>query len=380
MTLDFWSIVILICAVQGLFFLSLMLLDSVKRKKAENKYLFLVVLLFVWFLLEFFAIRNTLKIDVDLFYGTRYGSWFLLGPLTFFFFQSITQTDWRFTKYSLIHLIPFIVFAICIPLLSDQSLSQRQIHYGMLAVFDYRPKTVTAFEYLYSTVFYLQFIHLAGYLFFNWRSIKGYVKQVKNTYAQVNNSFWLYLFNNLLIVSLLLASVFLYVLFETDIYRRSWDYIYVLPMGLFIYAVGYRLSGISWLPVEKEHKRYQSSALKPTEVSGYLSQLEHYMNTEKPYLKNDLRLKDLALGINLSNHQLSQLINENHQLSFFDYINKFRVNEAKDLIKQHPKHTLLHIAFEAGFNNKTSFVNAFKKFEGQTPSSYKKASHPKDIR
>ncbi len=371
MRLDIWSILILVIIFQGFFFLSALLLSAEKRKKHSTRYLLFITLLFIWFLAEFLSVRNVFKVPLDIFYGTRYGSWMLLGPLTYFYFKSVTDSTWRFSKKHWLHLLPFVIFVIIIPSVSGQSLSRRQIHYGMLAVFDHRPKTVTAFEYLYSTVFYLQFIHLASYLFANSRIIKRYRKRLKQTHAVVNNVRWLLIFNGALTACLVLASTYLYILFSSDFYSRSLDYIYVIPMGLFLYSLGYYLSGVSWQKVAAP-KKYQSSSLKSAEKSALLSKLETFMQEEKPYLKNDLRLHDLASELSTNDHHLSQVINEHYQCSFFDYVNQHRITEAKRLIMEHPNHTLLKIAFEAGFNNKTSFVNAFRKFEKMTPSSFRK--------
>lgn len=372
MTLDFWSIAIIIIIFQGFFFASVLLLSSKKRALARNSYLVALIFLFIWFLAEFLSVRNVYKVDFDLFYGTRYGSWLLLGPLTYFFFKSITATPWRFKNTDIVHFVPFLLFVVLIPLISGQSLSSRQIHYGMLAVFDHRPKTVSTFEYLYSNIFYVQFLHLGGYLFFNFKVIRIYTIKLKNTYSNIDAIIWLKIFNISLIVTLVLAAVYLYILFESDAYHRSLDYIYVLPMGFFIYSVGYRLSGIDWLPVDPSPKKYSSSSLKKHQKSAYIRQLETLMDHERPYLKNDLRIKDLASKLGVSTHHLSQLLNEHYHCSFFDYINRFRVNEAKRIIVAQPKRNLLKIAFEAGFNNKTSFVNAFKKFEQKTPSTFRK--------
>ena len=103
----------------------------------------------------------------------------------------------------------------------------------------------------------------------------------------------------------------------------------------------------------------------------YISKLNALVKEEKVYLDSKIRLKDLAEMMSVSTHHLSQFLNQNMKLSFFDFINKHRVNEAKNLIRNHPEMTLLQIAYDAGFNNKTSFVNAFKKFEKQTPSAFK---------
>ncbi len=372
MQLDLWSLLILLFIAQGLYLVSTLLLVGQNRQKYWNRFLAGILVAMLWWLLEFLSVRNVLEIPINVFYGTRYGSWMLLGPFTFFYFKAVTNHKWRFTSKDLLHFLPFILLVLIVPVLSGESLSHRQVHYGMLAVFDYRPKTVTAFEYFYSTVFYLQFIHLAVYLLLNFRTIEEYGQALQQTKANIDEVIWLRLFNGLLLLTLLLTAGFLYLLFQSDIYRRALDYIYVLPLGLFVYAASYKLAGVQWTSVESTLDKYQNSSLKPSDKKSYLAGLEEIMSENKPYLNPELRLKDLADSLNIPTHHLSQVINEHYQYSFFDFINTHRVKEAQEQIRNQPERTLLQIAFAAGFNNKTSFGNAFKKFAGQTPSAYRR--------
>ncbi|MDT7832307.1 helix-turn-helix domain-containing protein [Flavobacteriaceae bacterium S356] len=369
--MDIWSILIIVLLFQGVFNLSVLSLSYIKKRQRKDLYLILITLTLVWFLLEFLSVRNTFKVPLNLFYGTRYGSWLLLGPLAYFFFKSATNSTWRFKYIDSIHLLPFIFFALIIPWVSSESLSHRQIHYGMLAVFDYRPKTVGMFEYVYSTIFYIQFIHLAVYLLFNLKLLTNYAKNLQKEYSSINDLKWLRIFNIILICILILSSAYLYILFISDAYSRSLDYIYVVPIGLFIYAISYKLYNHTWLEV-KMQKRYQSSSLKEDEKETYIQVLENIMQEQHPYLKNDLRIKDLSSIVNINQHHLSQLINEHYTCSFFDFINRYRVEKAKEIMVGGSEKNLLQIAFESGFNNKTSFINAFKKFNGTTPSHFRK--------
>lgn len=372
MQLDLWSLLILLFIAQGLYLVSALLLAVNKRKQYWNRFLAAILIAMLWWLAEFLAVRNVLEIPLNVFYGTRYGSWLLLGPLTFFYFKAITDQEWRLQPKDLIHFLPFIILVLIVPALSGESLSHRQVHYGMLAVFDYRPKTVTAFEYFYSTIFYLQFIHLGIYLLLNANRIEKYGKALRETKARIDELIWLRLFNGLLLLTLLLTATFLYILFQSDIYRRALDYIYVLPLGLFVYAASYKLAGVQWTKVELVPDKYQNSSLKPADKEAHLQALEEVMQQQKPFLNPELRIKELAELIRISPHHLSQLINEHYQHSFFDFINTYRVKEAQEQIRHQPEKTLLQIAFAAGFNNKTSFGNAFKKFAGQTPSAFRK--------
>ncbi len=97
------------------------------------------------------------------------------------------------------------------------------------------------------------------------------------------------------------------------------------------------------------------------------------MEEEKPYLITDLSLQDLADRLNISRHQLSGLINQRHNINFYEFVNNYRVKEfilkMQDPDNQHYK--MLSIAYDSGFNSKASFNRIFKQITGQTPSDYK---------
>ena len=373
MHVDIWSIAILIILFQGVFLLSVLLFSPTKRTKKSNLYLFGVILVLIWYLTEFLMVRQTFDIGLAIFYGTRYGSWFLLGPLTFFYFKSITDIHWKFEGKTLLHFLPFVIFVMIIPLISEDIINKRQVDYGMLSVFDHRKKIISPIQYVYSVVFIGQFIHLGIYLFKNLSVIKNYERGLKSEYAAIDHTIrWAKVFNVVLLSILLFSILFLYMLLVTDIYRRYLDYFYVLPTGILFYLISYYLMNADWKSTDQKNGKYVTSSLKTENIEGYIKKLNHLMDEKKIYLNNEIRLHDIAQMTGVSSHHISQIINEQFGSSFFDFINKRRVEEAKKLIMDNPKYTLLQIAFDAGFNNKTSFVNAFKKFENKTPSAFRK--------
>ncbi|WP_445956203.1 helix-turn-helix domain-containing protein [Yeosuana sp.] len=107
---------------------------------------------------------------------------------------------------------------------------------------------------------------------------------------------------------------------------------------------------------------------KETEKS--IEQLISYMVSEKPYKNPDLKLADVAQNLDISSHELSKLINENLQISFTEFINKYRVEEAKLLITTKSNYTIEGIGNISGFNSKSAFYKAFKIHTGTTPSKY----------
>ncbi len=99
-----------------------------------------------------------------------------------------------------------------------------------------------------------------------------------------------------------------------------------------------------------------------------------YMEQEKPYLDFDLTLQKLAFQIDIIDKELSILINHHIGQHFFDFVNEYRVNEAKRLLGNPDKKalTILEILYQVGFNSKSSFYTAFKKITGKTPVLYRK--------
>lgn len=107
------------------------------------------------------------------------------------------------------------------------------------------------------------------------------------------------------------------------------------------------------------------------------AQLNTLMQNEEPYLNSELNLINLSELLDISPHILSYVINTGFGVNFPQFVNKYRVEKAKLLLKDKDtakRLSILGIAFESGFNSKTVFNTTFKKITGQTPSEYKKNS------
>ncbi|MEO1051004.1 MAG: helix-turn-helix domain-containing protein [Bacteroidota bacterium] len=125
---------------------------------------------------------------------------------------------------------------------------------------------------------------------------------------------------------------------------------------------------------EPKEEKYKSSTLRQPESEELAQKLRSYMEEEKPYLSSQLNIETLAAKLGMTRHDLSQVINEQFGVNFFNFINQYRVDEVKRRItdEKNGHLTLLGIAMETGFNSKSSFNQIFKKFEGVTPSEYKR--------
>jgi ligand-binding sensor domain-containing protein/AraC-like DNA-binding protein len=120
-------------------------------------------------------------------------------------------------------------------------------------------------------------------------------------------------------------------------------------------------------------EKYKSSTLDSTRAEQYLKKLTYLMEVEKVYRDESLSLQTLADQLSVSNYHLSQLINESLHKSFFDLVNGYRVEEAKEKLGNFKDNqTILGIGFEVGFNSKSAFNRVFKKYTTMTPSQYRK--------
>ena len=119
-------------------------------------------------------------------------------------------------------------------------------------------------------------------------------------------------------------------------------------------------------------ERYSHSGLKKEEAQSHLQELKEYFEKEQPYLNGKLSLPDVATKINITPNHLSQVINEQLEMTFYDFVNRYRVEEIKSRLadSKNQQFTLLAIAFDCGFNSKSSFNAIFKKFTDLTPSQF----------
>jgi len=374
--MDLISILLIVGIAHGFFTLSLILLRS-KKENSGATILLIILLFLIWLQAEFLSIRWPYDIGVAIFYGTRYGSWLLLGPLFLFYANSIRGK--KITPVQFIHFIPFVIATLIIPILFSVKLSISQVNYGMLNVFNKYGFEYSPIQWFYSGIFVFQYVHFIIYILVALRIIGSEEDSLKNSFSgdPVLTIQWLKQFGKYLIVAMVSVVVFLAILFFTKIYRRQMDYIYVLPIAFLMYVISFKLSSVKWPAKDKgkDFKKYEKSPLTLEQINILQQNLEDYIVTKKPYLNNGLKLSDLSDSLGIPYHHLSRVINESLGKSFFDYINEKRIEEAKSLIVNNENMTLLEIAFKSGFNNKNSFTNAFKKNVGITPSSFKQKFH-----
>lgn len=123
---------------------------------------------------------------------------------------------------------------------------------------------------------------------------------------------------------------------------------------------------------EPEKTKYGNNRLPDFARESIVAELKRYMESAQPWLNMELTLAQLASGINVSSHHLSQIINSEFGKSFACYINEYRVNAACRWLSGDNDKSVLDIALDSGFASKSSFNALFKKHTGMTPSEYRR--------
>ncbi|MGK2864923.1 MAG: helix-turn-helix domain-containing protein, partial [Chitinophagaceae bacterium] len=128
------------------------------------------------------------------------------------------------------------------------------------------------------------------------------------------------------------------------------------------------------LVAHKPVKKYASSTLDINEKKRICEALDATVKNDKIYLDPELTIVRLAEKIKCSRHSLSQVLNECMQQSFYEYINTYRVEEAKMLLTDESRkdNKIASIGYDAGFNSLSTFNEVFKKLSGCTPSQFRR--------
>ena len=168
-----------------------------------------------------------------------------------------------------------------------------------------------------------------------------------------------------------------------------------LAIALLVYAIGYRglrqpevfrhetsefripePPAIALLPDDAtEDNRYERSGLNAEEASALEFVLRDVMDRAQPWKDSDLTLPDLAARLDTTPHKLSEVLNARMGLTFYDFVNGYRVRDVQRRIEAGDAKSLkiLALAMDAGFASKSTFNHAFKKHTSQTPSGFRKA-------
>ena len=373
-SLNTWTVLLLFAAAQGLF-LALVLFTQQRGNRRANRVLALLIILFSLRLIETVGYWTKYLLVFPHFALTTAAFPFLFGVLLYFYARCLTGEQFQFGKREWLHFLPFVLHVGWLTLFYRLS-SEIKLRILQQFIGVENPKFTS---WLYFGFFLIQTLHMLFYAGLTLRLLKQHARPAKNGVLEQISLRWL---RNLTIgfsSFVLLTLLYVFWLQLGFPYSRAVDALVLIAMASQIYLIGYMTLRqpeiFSGALAIKNAPKYEKSTLTPARAETYLNKLLQLMETKKLFTNNNLKLQDLADKLNLSPHHLSQIINERRGQNFFDFLNQYRIEEAKKYLHDTEKqnYTILSIALEVGFNNKASFNTAFKKHTGMTPSQFRDA-------
>ncbi|WP_336070127.1 AraC family transcriptional regulator [Mesoflavibacter sp. CH_XMU1404-2] len=294
----------------------------------------------------------------------------LKEPLFYLYILSVIYDNFKLKVAHLIFFIPILIsLVILYPNFFDVTVSQQEIFYNN---YNSQPeiKIITG----------MQYILVLAYLVAEIYQVVRYRKIVKQNYSNPNsliNYKWLKQFLIIISIGILLTFIKNVLKFNTEdtvvinniriltllfgVGLMSWLFSKALLAPKVFQGIDSSITSLSDKKIEVEDKRVQ--------------EIFEFMEKEKPYLDPSLTLQKLAGQLQINSRDLSVIINQQIGKHFFDFVNEYRIENAKKLLSENSKSqlTVLEILYEVGFNSKSSFNTSFKKLVGVTPTEYRKS-------
>jgi AraC-like DNA-binding protein len=382
------DVVLLMTAYQCILF-ALLLLTIKREKYIRNVFLAFFLLqqaaipldILISFGAEFRYIA--IKWSPDLFYVFGFGYW-LEGPLLLWYTRSLIYKDYHLQKKDFIYLLPFIAYA-----------GYQLIFYYSLDVSD---KVSIQEEYdltvapqimNYVTLFRELFRVALGVICLI--EIKRYTQHIRTNFSDIDkiDLTWLKIlvigflgirFWAVLVAAMIILSISFGISTNFEIMGLLGNYITFLLVSILIFfSLGHssvfegleqRVEPEPEVAKNEQGPEEQKDKIKPE----LIAQITQHMEQKKPYLTPALTLDKLAIQLRIPPRLLSNIINRHFSCNFFEFINSYRVEEAKAMLADATlaNKSMLDIMLDVGFNSKATFNTLFKKKTGMTPSEYRK--------
>lgn len=371
--IDLFSMFIFMGVVQGVFLL-FFFLSPENRKSEVNLFHALFLFSITACIFEIFMMYTGYIIHVLHLVDFSEALSFVIGPSFYLLVVSLIRGPvprkyyWHFAfpvLYLLIH-IPFLILGEDFKFNAYVDSYRPDLPFRDV-VYPYNPNMFILTDYHSElTLVSLCFYALIG----TWEVIKAFRKK--------GESFWHPqhpVLKTLRMGPIQVVSAFFMILIVKIMNKHDYgDHYLAAYISLTIYFTNFSViknSGFFKQPSLDDQTKYKASSLTADQQSLLINRMKELMATEKPFLKSDFCLPDLADQLRTTVHILSQVINDGLKKSFFEMTAEYRVEEAKRLLRERPNIKVEEIAEAVGYNSKSSFNTVFKKITGQTPSEWR---------
>lgn len=305
------------------------------------------------------------------------GAYWLDAPILLWYTRSLLYKDFHFKPYDLIFLIPFVYFVL------------NHLDYALLTETEQiallQQNSVVATDISERVTSYVR--ELIRFCFFAACAFEvfRYRKHILHEFSNIEKIDFQWLNTTVIgFTALILWQLLVMTSLEMNIgynINVNWEALGLTgnyaTLGLVSFLIFYSLShSVVFEGIDREAiKERETKAKKPAFEQNDIDKLSKFMLDEKPYLNSDLNIDELAKLSRINHRQLSNMMNQHFKKNFFEFVNYYRIEEAKVLLKSesHKSSNVLDIMYEVGFNSKATFNTFFKKNTGLTPSQYRKS-------
>jgi AraC-like DNA-binding protein len=373
MLLNLPDILMLLLIVQ-LFFVSIYLFSKTTGKAVSNRLLACFFGCISLSLADNFLLRTGVWYRYPEAATLSSGFPLLYGPLLLFYTQSLIYKNFRVTPKKLLHFLPFSLMFV----VSFIGYEVQPFSFKISLLHAINGHHVPAGLYAPAL---LMIFHFTGYGLSALSQIKKYNALALNKYSVIQQTNLKWLSSTIIFFLVLFALSLTNNIMELGLipaYKSAGLITILLLLFYFINRLMFKALNnpeiFSWVDENDMPVKF-GTGVAPTlpDKTNELNMLSAYMQTNKPYLNPELTVEVMARAMRMQPKDLSKLINEQLRQNFFDFINRYRINDAKDLLINHPdkKITVLEILYKTGFNSKSSFNTLFKKYTGLTPTDFK---------
>jgi len=371
MNLNIYNLLVIMGTLQGFIF-SGVVFSLKKYKSRSNYYLALLILVFSLSNLQYFISDSGILSMADM-YSYIFMPWGLLIPVLIYFYTELFMfPEKKFSFKEKLLFVPFFIILI----------STLVFRIGRILNFNNQ-----GFEAFFATLLNAQeilaVIITIAVLIVLYNRVKIY-KSKFNTFKLdivTPNLNWLKL---AMIIWFVLTIIWTYLVYKNIFLPEKTTSFYLLWIGMSVAIYFFGHVGIYKYGIIDERKKIRASKIIKHRNDTFISKgksdhikaLEQLLIEDKIFLDSNLTSEIVAKKLNISTGHLSRIIKTELHTNFNDYLNLFRINEAKTYLEnsEFSNYTITAIGLEAGFNSKSTFYAVFKKATGQTPLAYKKAS------
>ncbi|MCB0587829.1 MAG: helix-turn-helix transcriptional regulator [Phaeodactylibacter sp.] len=291
---------------------------------------------------------------------------FLIGPLTYFFILSLLREELPTRAKRRLHYLPAVFHVVVV---------NTTVGLNLNGTWDFLDA-----KWILLIMFIIEAAAILSFLAYYLLSYRAYLRYRGAYYQKYSSPFLGRFLHPFFLLSFLLAIIWV-IGFSYNYSMENPDYIaYVVVWFLLaslIYFLAYQAyshPGLLELPELREENKVPAVEV-PLQM---VERLTRFMEQEKPFLDQEIKIGNLADALDIPKHELSRVINHGFGKNFFDFINSYRVREFINLRQDHRNEHLniLELAYQSGFNSKSAFNRSFRKEAGQSPSAYFKNYRP----